>query len=255
MTFLLTLSTMYAILHTMKFLIQTIDGQVKHDFAFTLIESCNYHNWLNSDNTSQYILCDTIPTDTNACIPIDVNMNACVPIGSVEFVTDYLQKHYNYTPMPINIPNELLSHRFTKRTVVNGTEKDIIGNKFVKSNDKIKSFTEECSTAPPGNYQISDIIDIDSEWRCFVYKNKLVGLQNYSGDFCRFPSVSLINSMIEEYKSAPIAYTLDVGIGGIKGTFIIEVHDFFSCGLYGFSDHKILPFMFRDWFRQAVFNF
>lgn len=243
---------MYAILCSMRFLIQTINGQVKHDFAFTLIESCNYHNWLNSDNSFQYTLTDDTTAHMGGFTPIDTDKNACVPIGSVEFISDYLQKHYNYTPKPINIPNELLSYRFTKRTVINGTDKDIIGNKFVKSNDKIKSFTEECTTAPAGTYQISDIIDIDSEWRCFVYKNKLVGLQNYTGNFCIFPSVSLITSMIEEYKNAPIAYTLDVGMNRIQGTFIIEVHDFFSCGLYGFADHKILPFMFRDWFKEAL---
>lgn len=28
------------------------------------------------------------------------------------------------------------------------------------------------------------------------------------------------------------------------------VHDFFSCGLYGFADHNILPYMFKDWFKE-----
>lgn len=231
----------------MKFLIQTIDWKVKHDFAFTLIESCNYHNWLNSDKSFQYVFWD------NSCISNGTShLKDYIPIGSVEFVSNFLQNNYNFTPRPINIPNELLSYRFTKRNIINGTEKDIIGTKFVKSNDKIKLFTEECSNAPSGNYQISDIIDIESEWRGFVYRGKLVGVQNYSGDFCMFPNVSIITTMIEEYKSAPIAYTLDVGINKVQGTFIIEVHDFFSCGLYGFADHKILPFMFSNWFKAAV---
>lgn len=59
--------------------------------------------------------------------------------------------------------------------------------------------------------------------------------------------------MIREYKSCPIAYTLDVGVNS-NNTFIIEVHDFFSCGLYGFSDNKILPYMFSDWFDECVKN-
>ena len=102
-----------------------------------------------------------------------------------------------------------------------------------------------------GNYQISELIDIDSEWRCFVYNNELVGLQNYIGDFTLFPSIDAIKHMIKEYISSPVAYTLDVGVNK-DNTFVIEVHDFFSCGLYGFFNHKVLPFMFRDWFNECI---
>jgi len=79
----------------------------------------------------------------------------------------------------------------------------------------------------------------------------LVGLQNYTGDFTMFPNVNKINEMIQTYKSSPVAYTLDIGIND-KDTFVIEVHDFFSCGLYGFSNHKILPFMFSKWFNNHI---
>src|SRR5690606_4461623 len=125
----------------------------------------------------------------------------------------------------------------------------IIGEKFVKSNDKFKLFTEICKEAPPGNYQISDIIEIESEWRAFIYNKNLVGLQNYSGRFDVFPDVEKIKAMINHYKSQPIAFTLDVAVSCDK-TVIIEVHDFFSCGLYGFSEHKYLPFMFSRWFHS-----
>ena len=60
--------------------------------------------------------------------------------------------------------------------------------------------------------------------------------------------------MIDRYESigdAPIAYTLDVGIND-KGTFVIEVHDFFSCGLYGFADVGILPSMLNRWFQEFI---
>ena len=60
-----------------------------------------------------------------------------------------------------------------------------------------------------------------------------------------------IKAMINAYKTQPIAFTLDVAISN-NDTVIIEVHDFFSCGLYGFSEHKILPFMFSKWFFSFV---
>ena len=223
----------------MKFLIQKIDGKVKHDFSFTLIESCEYNNWLRNSNEMK-------------CLFSNKNLKPdCIPIGSVEFVTKYLKKYYKITPKPINIPTDLLGEKWTGRTVINGTEKDIIKNSFVKSNDKIKSFTEICKTAPKGNYQISDLIDIDSEWRAFVFKKELVGLQNYSGEFDIFPDVDKINKMVKAYITQPPAYTLDVGICD-KQTIVIEVHDFFSCGLYGFAEHKILPFMFSSCFNNLI---
>jgi hypothetical protein len=56
--------------------------------------------------------------------------------------------------------------------------------------------------------------------------------------------------MIKEYKSSPIAYTLDVGVNS-NNTFIIEIRDFFS---YGFSNNKILSYMFSDWFNECIKN-
>jgi len=223
----------------MKFLIQTINGKVKHDFSFTLLESINYHNWLRNDNSFEVFLTD------GATLP---NL---IPIGTVEFVSDYLKKYFDINSKPINIPVELIDYQWTGRNVINGTEKDIHGEQFVKSNDTIKSFTEICDNAPVGNYQISDLIDIESEWRVFVYKGEVVGLQNYSGEFDIFPDVDKINKMVKAYITQPPAYTLDVGICD-KQTIVIEVHDFFSCGLYGFAEHKILPFMFSSCFNNLI---
>lgn len=223
----------------MKFLIQTVDGQIKHDFSFTLIQSIEYHKWLDPECEMEYNLTD------------EKIYPGFIPIGSVEFVSTYLNEFYNKIPKPINIPDELIDHIWTGRMIINGTEKDIVGEKFVKSNDKIKSFTEICSQAPPGNYQISDVIDIQSEWRAFVYNNKLIGLQNYGGDFDIFPDVVKIKKMIKTYTTQPPAFTLDVAITPDNNTVIIEVHDFFSCGLYGFSEHKYLPFMFSRSFNHV----
>lgn len=219
----------------MRFLIQTIDGGIKHDFSFTLLQAIDFHKWIGNDIKVRL---------SNGYMPSNY-----IPIGSVEFVSEYILKFYGVVVRPINIPIELIGQEFCGRNVINGTNLDIDGLKFVKSNDGIKSFTKICEYAPDGNYQISDLIDIQSEYRCFVYKQKLVGINNYSGDFTIFPDIEKINKMIDSFKSAPVAYTLDVAICN-GNTVIIEVHDFFSCGLYGFSDLKILPYMFSQWFYE-----
>ncbi|MFA7307598.1 MAG: ATP-grasp domain-containing protein [Hyphomicrobium sp.] len=181
-----------------------------------------------------------------------------IPVGSVEFVSEFLKLYHNIAVKPINVPESLFD--FANRKIMNGTEKHIGVEKFIKSNDKIKSITgiHNIPTsnglqniAPVGNYQISDVIEIASEWRCFVFKGELVGLQNYSGDFCLFPDKNTILKMISAFKNPPIAYTLDIGVNnGI--TFVIEVHDFFSCGLYGFAEHKIYLSMLSEWFWEFI---
>jgi len=69
--------------------------------------------------------------------------------------------------------------------------------------------------------------------------------------FCHITDVKLINEMINEYKGKNLCYTLDVGVND-KGTFILESHDFFSCGLYGFSDYRILPKMFIATWNKLI---
>ena len=95
------------------------------------------------------------------------------------------------------------------------------------------------------------LIDIESEWRCFVYNEKLVGLQNYSGDFTLFPDVEFIEEIINDYKGSPRAYTLDIGINK-NGIFLVEIHEFFATGVYGWSNHQLIPLMFKSWFRECI---
>jgi len=270
----------------MKFLIQKINGEIRHDFAFTLLESIRFKKWLtNSEDIKVKFVeyHDTVEPNDIYPIPFKPLHEKYVPVGSVEFVSEFIQHFYGLYVKPINVPEELWhnpSWDFTKRKIFNGTHlslENCAGKYFVKSNDQIKYFSEivECEDTgnqgtlysvkiPVGNYQISEYIrGIQSEWRAFVYQGKLVGLQNYCGDFTKFPSTDRIKEMIKAYKSAPIAYTLDVGVGDeiyhekygfhlYNETFVIEVHDFFSCGLYGFANHAIYPNMLYKWFWQYI---
>lgn len=266
----------------MKFLIQKIDNEIRHDFSFQLLDSLRFRKWVDpsTKDVVKYLNYDPTmipdPSDHQSVlqslsIPFKESHKNYVPIGSVEFVTKFLQHFYGLTPLPQNIPFELTGHKFTKRGVwicPNGVFSSFKNGKyFIKSTTGIKKFAEvvtkkdgkfDCEI-PNDIYQVSNYISIDSEWRAFVYEGKLMGLQNYAGDFTVFPDVRSITDMIEAFESAPIAYTLDVGINNNHtysddiGTFIIEVHDFFSCGLYGFN-HPILPNMFYRWFNEYLKN-
>lgn len=255
----------------MKFLIQRIGGEIRHDFAFQLLESIRFRNWWNKGKKFEKTIVkyveynDDIPEpDDIYPMPFKPFHKGYTPIGSVEFVTDYLNHFYGIIPKPINVPPELALRGFTQRHLFNGDEKvaeNLNGRWFVKTMDKIKGFDVvfeldvnhyQNQNLPKGNYQYSKYRTIDSEWRAFVYNKKLVGLQNYCGEFTVFPNVEKIKLMIAAYKSAPIAYTLDIGVEAEHDlTFVIEVHDFFSCGLYGFRESIILV-MFEKWFHEYL---
>ena len=248
----------------MKFVIQKIENQIRHDFSFTLLEAIRFYNWIRHDQDRASVRYVNTKYNSKGILEDPVFKKyhrTYIPVGSVEFVTQFLQEFHGLTPKPINVPTSLFS--YANRRIFNGTNMDLEGLEgqwIVKDNNKIKGLTsmvknpEILSVPPGGNYQISKYISIDSEWRSFIYKGKLVGLQHYVGEFTLFPDVRMIKHMIEVYeasKEAPIAYTLDVGIND-QGTFVIEVHDFFSCGLYGFTNHPILPQMFGRSFTQYV---
>jgi hypothetical protein len=245
----------------MRFLIQKINGKIVHDFSFTLLQTIEFKNWLARNNKNERVLIKYFDSTSEA---VDFKFKPVqkhyVPVGTVEFVTKFLEHFYGLSPKPRNVPEELFP--YADRHIFNGTEAYFshCGKSFIKSNDKIKGtcgiFNQsETVNLPAGNYQFSSVITIDSEWRAFVYNNKLVGLQCYAGEFTLFPNVDIIKDIIKVYKSAPVAYTLDVGVRKIgdnhNTTFIIEVHDFFSCGLYGFNDIKYLS-MLHNWFWQYI---
>lgn len=245
----------------MKFLIQKIDKRVRHDFSFVLLEAIEFRNWFNAIESPKIRVKYFDTTSEQKEFVFEEIHRSYTPVGSVEFVSAFLQQFYGLTPKPINVPEELFL--LANRLILNGTEKDLKNfceEQYVKSNDKIKGFSNLIATSynlPEGNYQFSQRIPIDSEWRAFIYEGRLVGLQNYAGEFTMFPNVNKIKEMIIVYKSAPIAYTLDVGINkinGISSTFVVECHDFFSCGLYGFANLAIYPQMLYKWFYNYTHN-
>jgi hypothetical protein len=236
------------------FLIQTVEGEIKHDFSFHLLKAIEYQNWYRDEIVYQAVTGDHININ---------NYPGYIPVGSLEFVFAYIANHHHKKNLiPINIPVELTNpKKYTKRKFCSNVPKDHIksylkefGKKcFIKSCTTHKGFTDilhgdMTEHIPEDRYFVSEVISILSEWRAFVYRSQLVGLKNYSGDFIVFPDVDLVREMISNYKLAPLAYTLDVGIGE-RGTFLIEVHPFVSCGLYGFDDYRILPQMFIQGFK------
>lgn len=239
----------------MRFLVQKINKKIVHDFVFELQLAKSYYEWANRD---KIILKYIEGTDFSEIR----NPDLYIPIGSVEFVSAYLMKFYPNAKdslLPINVPECLF--KYAGRKIANITDSgQLIGfNKdvFVKSNRKIKDETNGVAEITDGSdytgYQVSELIDILSEWRVFVFHNQIQFIANYSGDCTVFPDANVIRQMIDEYKDSPRAYTIDVAVkdGEKQETVVMECHRFFSCGLYGYSDHGRIPIMFsQEWFEM-----
>jgi hypothetical protein len=229
----------------------------EHDFIYALKRAVEYHVWLGG---SDYCIHQSVFD------PVLEEDDVVIPVGTVQFVIKYMRDHNIPVPKPINVPEELIkpdpniysSTYFTGRTIINmpeGTSYDG-PEAFVKSNDVIKSpingFYKSFYNEHAHSIQISDKVEILSEWRCFVWRGKLLDGKHYSGDFRIFPDYKKVEEMISVYTEAPCAYTLDVFIDHNLQTYCLEVHDFFSCGLYGFEDNSHLPLMFSGWWKEYI---
>ena len=190
-----------------------------------------------------------------------------VVVAFVEDTLKYLQYLNLEIPKPLNIPKslELYSNRtFIPSIKFSDFKKDnIFDNKFfIKPANKTKEFmsgvvstmkTLEGVVNDDSIVFVSEIIDIESEWRVFVHDKKIIGVQNYAGNPFLIPDEFVVNQMITKFDNQPIAYTLDIGVNKIDHqlqSFIIECNDGWSIGNYGLEG-KAYAKMLRDrWFEM-----
>lgn len=240
----------------MKFLIQTINKQLVHDFTWELTRCEEYHKWIGDPITLRYhegMDFEQIKHPDNY-----------VPVGSIEFVSAYLNRFYpdaKEALKPLNVPECLFP--YAGRTIANvKTMEDFApfcndSLVFAKDMNKIKSEESGFIGLPTfdrvKDFQVSKILNFMSEWRVFVFQDAILDCRCYQGDCFAYPDKSIIKSMTNTYmlSGSPKAYTLDVGVTTKGETVIIECHRFFSCGLYGFNYSNKYPAMLsQTWFEM-----
>ena len=94
---------------------------------------------------------------------------------------------------------------------------------------------------------ISEIVDIVTEYRCFVNRGKLLDIKTYNGDFKQFPNVEIIENAIEEFKNQPISYTLDFAKLKNGKMELIEINDGYSLGYCGIHPITYCKFLEDRW--------
>jgi hypothetical protein len=167
-----------------------------------------------------------------------------IPLGTIEFVNAYLNIFKNIDNMkPIEVPGCLRNQYFLKRNYgfYLGDNLPKCDYCFIKDASQLKGFSHignlseiKDNINPEHIYQISDVLNIKSEYRVYIINGRIYSIANYNGDVCMLPDMQLIQNANMRYsieKDYPGSYTMDVGVGDF-GTCILECHVLFSCGLY-----------------------
>lgn len=214
------------------------------------------------DHFSKYNYDQVVRTDNLLQYGKTSDILKVIPISSVEHTRKWLKTNFHTSLKPIELPEVLMKYSpgYQKLT---GEELLKLGydndKYFIKRIDKMKSWTDLMNpyeSARPhisknGLYAVSPLHCILAEYRIFVYYDKILGCQHYSGSPLSFPNAEIISKMIYEYSftTAPKAYTLDVMVT-LEATIPLEVHPFVACGLYGFQDIKLLDMWEKglDWY-------
>jgi hypothetical protein len=231
------------------FIIQKQDKLPAYGFCFETIKSIDFLNWCGSKPEYTYTLMTLAQLKTY----MPKTTQKKIPIGSVEFVHEYMRLHNIPTPKPLNVPEPLFP-LCSQRPVNIITPTYIKGDRYIKSNDLIKhsgnGYKALSMHLVDGSWQVTNPLSIEAEWRCFIFKNKLIDAKCYTGDCLKAPHLDYINRCIDTYTNAPIAYTLDIGIH-MFGNTVIEVHDMYSCGFYGFEG-KYPALMQAAWWKEYL---
>lgn len=265
------------------YVLQLLSGGYLDDFVNTTRECIEQHNWMSGEKHKVFysgaaVFLESVPSPekSNWFSISDYYQNdltpqsaPLIPVGSVEYVESFLQRYYGKDRIiPINIPPQLMDMRFTRRmTAYVNSEREVeeafstwgAEHLFVKQANRCKAGPagiyrpgERGYAAQGATYLVSESLNLETEWRVFVFHRKIRDVRCYSGDPWRLPDKQTVTSMVGCWSDAPPAYTLDVGVTSEGDTVIIEAHNFVSCGLYGFADATILPQMTSAGFKYEA---
>lgn len=196
-----------------------------------------------------------------------------IPIGSINFVSTWLKVFYNIDKEnPIEIPPILRTDEFLKRkySIVTADKLPRTGRYFIKDVSKLKEFTysgdleyflfdemfepakslyDNSLRINPGHlFQVSEIVNILSEYRVYIIDGKIENIANYNGDVTLFPDVELIKKANDLYSTQPDypkSYSMDLMITP-RGTAITEIHNYTSLGHYSTLFGDNLLYAYRD---------
>lgn len=226
----------------MKFKLQGIDT----DLEIELKRSKRYYDWSNEGKP------DYLKTNIIFCDDLD----AC-PVGTVEWITQELR-----APLfPVLLPTDL-DYMYVGRKIgqFSGAQvPDLPFDKvFIKSGLTVKhqdnGWYAPKESLTEGFYTWSEKFKspILGEFRVFLgRRGEILDIRNYIG-YSVWPDIRKVKNLAEIlYNKHQRAISFDVVVLEDRNTYLLEIHDYWALGLYGFSDLKTIPFLVWDWYRMT----
>jgi hypothetical protein len=93
----------------------------------------------------------------------------------------------------------------------------------------------------------SEVINFETEWRCFIRYNVLLDVRYYKGKWDNKIDLKMVSEAISSYKSQPKSYSLDIGIDSNGKCHLVEVNDGHSLGTYGIGPITYAKFLSARW--------
>lgn len=209
----------------------------------------------------------------------DPKLATAIAIGEIRFVEKFLKIFHGIEhEVAIEIPPCLRTDKFLKRkySIVPAWEIPRKGTYFLKDATKQKTlsyrgelsvFLDDEMFEPKISefdasvridyehlYQVSEVVNVLSEYRIYVMDGIVETISHFAGDPYKLPDVDLIKEAVEIYgkeEDCPGSYSLDVMVTP-KGTAITEVHNFMCLGLYNVIWNENLLYAYRDGWEYVL---
>ncbi len=102
----------------------------------------------------------------------------------------------------------------------------------------------------PDEFEVlcSEPVEFVVEYRCFVHKGMIVDCRRYRGDYRRVVDLDVTGQgCVKAYTSAPVCYSLDLGLVSDGRTLVVEVNDAFALGAYGMPSIPYAQMVMDRW--------
>lgn len=179
-------------------------------------------------------------------------------VGGVGNVRKRLETLGISNPDEMEYPAEL--HEFLNRKVWTSTLNQLISEKqfgvFIKplktklfQGKVINEFKDFIGLNYEEDVEIwcSDVIDVVTEWRCFVRYKELLDVRFYKGKWDSQLDLKIVKDAIDNYSDQPNSYCLDFGVDVDGKHYLIEVNDGHSLGTYGMGAISYAKFLSARW--------
>ncbi|TVX96238.1 ATP-grasp domain-containing protein [Cohnella terricola] len=182
-----------------------------------------------------------------------------IVVGYVDDVRNIL-RHYEIVAPELDYPEELTSYLGRKvwksrlSIVANNPEN---WNVFVKPvEDKKFTGTVVRSTKDLvgcGTYGedpeifCSEVVKLVAEWRCFVRYGNILDVRRYRGDWRNHFDPRIVQDIVNQFKTAPNGYSVDIGLTDKGETLLIEINDGYALGHYGLNSLDYAKLLSARW--------